>query len=197
MRGDTTNDLSVLQRPHAGRLPCGQIRDGKFLNDQPTNQKGKGSFHLTHLTPPKKHTQKNTRVSFDQFLLIKKKLETFLLQNIWANIHGSISPTFVDSERRYFSLSKLSTNPMKTNMEPKKKWWFCRCFSFFQGDLYKVPLLVFLACYFKLPIIIQAPSSLWELMSDFSSLQVYAVLATTVLKSEVKEIPFQMMISDG
>lgn len=34
-------------------------------------------------------------------------------------------------------------------------------------------------------------------MSDFSSLQVYAVLATTVLKSEVKEIPFQMMINDG
>ena len=127
LRGDTTNDFSVLQRPHAGRLPCGQIRNGKFLNDQ-TTRKAKVLFHLTHLTPPKKtHTKKP-----QEFLLIKKKLETFLLQNIT----DVFPPTFVDSERRYFSLSKLSTNPLKTNMEAQKLVVSVyRCFSFFQRDI--------------------------------------------------------------
>lgn len=84
--------------------------------------------HLTHLTPPK-----NTPKKRQEFLLIKKKLETFLLQKYEQLSTEVFPPTFVNSERRYFSLSKQSTNPMKTNMEPQKIGGLIDASPFFKG----------------------------------------------------------------
>ncbi len=98
-----------------------------------------------------------------------------------ANIDGSelvqnSSPTFVDSERL---ISVLSYTP--EDKHGTQKLVAYRCFSFSNGDILRFHVS-FGGCYFKLPINSLIIS---ELMSDFSSLQVYAVLASTVLKSEV------------
>ena len=77
-------------------------------------------FHLTHLTP-----QKNAQKETQEFLLISFFWSKRNSRRFSCKIYEQIStevfpPTFVDSERRYFSLSKLSTNPWRLTWNPKK-----------------------------------------------------------------------------
>lgn len=67
-----------------------------MVSSSTTKQPEKQRFFSfdTFDTPQKKHTKKTQEFLLIPFLLIKKKLETFLLQKKRANIDGSISTNF-------------------------------------------------------------------------------------------------------